>query len=120
MPCIFSNSSCAEGKQLQAQKAELVEKVSFAVEVSVEALSESVSTIRVCGHVQNFFTAIPQGQEGCSSRSRARKSTDKQEAVNTLEALIAFRRQEAEFNRHPHVTAAFGFHFGELKPSLKV
>src|SRR5262249_41609806 len=35
----------------------------------------------------------------------------KQEAVNTLEALIAFRRRESQFNRHPHVTAAFGIHF---------
>jgi hypothetical protein len=45
---------CSEGKQLQAQRAELAEKVSFAVEASVDALSECVSTIRVAGAFRIF------------------------------------------------------------------
>src|SRR5439155_4490496 len=40
---------CSEGKQLQAQRAELAGKVSFAVETSVDTLSDCVSTLRVAG-----------------------------------------------------------------------
>jgi hypothetical protein len=40
---------CSEGKQLRAQRAELAGKVSFAVETSVEVLSDCMSALRVAG-----------------------------------------------------------------------
>ncbi len=100
---------CREGKQLQAQKADLAGSVSFAMEVSMEALSESFSTIRAAGMFGIFSRRYRNAKRLFLSVARARKY-DKEQAVNTLEALIAFRRREIEFNRHPHV-AAFGFHF---------
>jgi len=45
---------CGEGRQLETQHAELAGKVSFAVETSLEVLSNSVSTLRVAGPFRIF------------------------------------------------------------------
>jgi hypothetical protein len=98
---------CSEGKQLQVQRAELAGKVSFAVETSVEVLSESVSTLRVAGAFRICSPRYHKAKRVFLSIARVGKY-DKQEAVNTLEDLIAFRRRETEFNSHPHASAVFG------------
>jgi hypothetical protein len=35
----------------------------------------------------------------------------KTEAVSAIDALIEFRKREAEFRTHPHASVLFGFHF---------
>jgi hypothetical protein len=109
---------CSEGKQLQAQKAELAGKLSFAEEFSVEALSDAVSTIRVAGLFRMFSRRYHRAKRLFRSISRTPKY-DKREAVNTLEALIGFRRSESQFNRDSHVTAAFGSHFRGIETEFE-
>jgi hypothetical protein len=101
---------CSEGRQLQAQKGELAGKVSFMAHVSIEALSDSFSTIRVAGMFRMFSRRYHKAKRLFLSIARAPRY-DRQEAADTLETLIAFRRRESEFHRHPYVSAAFGFHF---------
>jgi hypothetical protein len=101
---------CSYGKELQAQKAKLADKVSFAVELSVEGLYDTLSTIRVAGRFSFFSSRYRRAKRLFRAISRAPKY-DNQDAVNTLEALIDFRRRESEFNQHPDVTAAFGSQF---------
>jgi transcription elongation GreA/GreB family factor len=101
---------CREGRQLQARRAELAGKVSFAVELSVEILADCVSTIRVAGAFRICSPRYRKAKRVFLSVARTRKY-NKEEAIDTLEALIAFRRQEIEFNSHPHASAAFGIKF---------
>jgi hypothetical protein len=108
---------CSEGKQLRAKKNELVDKLSFAVEVSVEALSDAVSTIRAAGMFRIFSPRYRRAKSLFRSIARASKY-GKRQAVETLEALIEFRKREAEFNRHPYVTAIFGLHFRGIETDL--
>jgi hypothetical protein len=99
---------CGEGRQLQAQKAELARKVSFAVEVSVEALSECASTLRVAGTFRIFSRRYHNAKRLFLSLARMDKY-DKRQTIRTLEALITYRRKEGEFTNHPHTSAMFGF-----------
>jgi hypothetical protein len=109
---------CGEGKKLRAQKAELARRVSFTTEVSVEALSESVSTIRTAGMFRLFSRRYRNAKRQFLSIARVAKF-DKQEAVNTLETLISFRKRESEFNHHPYVRAAFGIHFRGIETEFE-
>lgn len=101
---------CSEGRQLQAQKAELADRVSFAVEASLDALSESVSALRVAGAFRIFSRRYHNAKRLFRSVART-ENYGRQHAVRTLEALIAYRRKETEFTNHPHVSALFGFQF---------
>jgi very-short-patch-repair endonuclease len=101
---------CGEGKQLQVQKAELVGEVSFAVEVSVEALSDTVSAFRAAGMFRIVSPRYYRAKRLYLSIARAPKY-DKQKAVNILERLIDFRERESSFNCNPHIAAAFGIYF---------
>jgi very-short-patch-repair endonuclease len=109
---------CGEGKKLRAQKAELARRVSFTPDVSVEALSESVSTIRAAGMFRFFSRRYRKAKRQFLSIARVAKF-DKQEAANTLEALISFRKRESEFNHHPYVRAAFGIHFRGIETEFE-
>jgi hypothetical protein len=101
---------CAEGRRLQTQKARLAEHVSFAADVPMQALAECISTLRTAG-IFGFLSSRYRGAKRLFlSIARARRF-DRPAAIETLQALVRFRRQEAEFNRHPHVQAAFGPHF---------
>jgi hypothetical protein len=99
-----------EGKHLQAQKAQLADKVSFAVEASVEALSECVSNLRVAGAFRIFSPRYRKAKRQFLSVARTDKY-NKEHAVSTLEALIDYRRKEGEFTNHSHASALFGFQF---------
>ena len=101
---------CGQGRKLQAEKTELAGRVSFASEVSVEALSESASTIRAAGIFRIFSRRYHRAKRLFLSIARAPKF-ERQEALDTLEALISFRKRESEFTHHPYVMAAFGIHF---------
>jgi hypothetical protein len=101
---------CSEGKQLQVQRVELASKISLAVETSVEVLSDCVSTLRVAGLFRICSPRYHKAKRVFLSFARTEKF-DKQEAVDTLEALIAFRRRETEFISHPHASGAFGIKF---------
>jgi hypothetical protein len=111
-------SLCSEGKRLQAQKAELDNKVSFAVEAPVEALSECVSTLRVAGAFRIFSPRYHNAKRLFLSVTRTDKY-HKQHAVSTLEALIDYRRKEAEFTNHPHVSALFGVQFRGIETQFE-
>jgi very-short-patch-repair endonuclease len=110
---------CAEGRRLQAQKAKLANRVSFAAEVPIEALAECVATLRAAGRFSFLSSQYRAARRLFLSVARAARF-DRPAAIETLEALIRFRGQEAEFNRRPHVRAAFGLHFRgadtELEP----
>ena len=77
---------CREGRQLQARKTELAEKVSFAVPISLEDLLESISTIRSAGTLRIFSRRYYRARKLFLSIARSSKFL-KVEAVGTLEAL---------------------------------
>jgi very-short-patch-repair endonuclease len=110
---------CREGKQLQAQKTDLDSQVSFAVPISIEALSESLSTIRAAGALRFLSRRYYKAKRMFLSIARSSKF-DKQKAVNTLEALIAFRRREADFSRHRHVASTFGARFRGIETEFEI
>ncbi len=101
---------CANGRKLQEQKSALADRVSFAVEATIEALGGCVSALRAAGALRMFSLRYHRAKRRFLSISRL-PGYDRRTAVDTLDALIGFRGQEAAFNAHPHVAAAFGFHF---------
>jgi very-short-patch-repair endonuclease len=101
---------CREGRQLQADKAELADKVSFDVDASIDVLSESIATLRAAGSFRIFSRQYRNAKRLFLSVARNERF-EKHRAVSTLESLIAFRRREAEFKGHPDASALFGLHF---------
>jgi very-short-patch-repair endonuclease len=101
---------CAEGRRLKNQKSALADQVSFAIDVPLEELSECISAIRAAGTFSFFSSRYRNAKRLFLSIARAPKF-DRPAAIEALEALICFRRQEAEFNRHSYVQAAFGVYF---------
>jgi very-short-patch-repair endonuclease len=101
---------CTEGRQLLDKRTELADKVSFAVEFSIDGLVDCVSVLRVGGIFRFCSPRYHRAKRTFLSLARAEKY-DRRGAVDTLEALIAFRRRETEFSRHHHVVAAFGVQF---------
>jgi len=104
---------CVEGRQLFDKKTELVERVSFAVESSVDGLVDCVSVLRVGGIFRFCSPRYHRAKRTFLSISRT-ETYDRRSAVDTLEALIAFRRRETEFSRQPHVSTIFGVEFRGL------
>jgi very-short-patch-repair endonuclease len=108
-----------EGRRLLEEKESLSEHVSFAVDVSVERLSTSLTTLKTSGTFSVFSGSFRDAKRLYRSVSTV-STFKKQDAISVLETLVSWKSQELEFNRNPQTAALFGIHFRGIATDFTV
>jgi very-short-patch-repair endonuclease len=100
----------SEGRNLQAEKAELSSLVSLNVRVSHDALMEAIVVLRGGG----LFSFLSTNYRNAKRLARSLLSADRfdeQEALYHLKRLAEYRRREQFFQQDPQAATLFGIHF---------
>ena len=109
---------CQEGKALQAQREKLAESVSIATDTPVEALADCVSVLRGAGFFRFFSARHREAKRLFRSMSRIRKYR-RRNAIQTLEALVVFRRGRSEFELRFQPLTALDPYFNGLETDFE-
>ncbi len=107
----------AEGRSLQAERAELAQHVSFSIDAPVEALTNAITILRGAGYFSFFSASFRSAKRLTQSLSLAERF-DKRDALNQLEKLTAYRNRERSFLQNPQAVALFGLHFRGVDTDL--
>jgi very-short-patch-repair endonuclease len=100
----------AEGRGLQAERANLAKQVSLSVDVSIESLSNAIVALRSGGLFAIFSHGFRIARRLAMSLSQA-EHFERKEAINRLVRLLEYRRQERAFEENPQAIALFGINF---------
>lgn len=109
---------CEEGLALQNARAAQEQHFSLSVDVSVEALEGCVSTLRSAGSFSFLSGAFRNAKRLFRSISRAAQFT-KENAIKSLDELIAFRKRAADYLRQAEASSLFGLHYRGLETNFE-
>jgi len=110
----FLQRLCRDGRELQSQRDKISSEVSLTTDISIERLSECISTIRSAGFFRIFSGQYRAAKRLFRSMSRTGKYR-RRDAIRTLEALIVFRRGETEFKTFSQPLATVDPYFKGLE-----
>ncbi|MGD0421085.1 MAG: DUF4011 domain-containing protein [Xanthobacteraceae bacterium] len=104
---------CQEGLQLRKTREALSLRLFLSVEISQDALVECASTLRTAGSLGFLSPSYRKAKRLFKSICRS-KQYSASEAVQSLDALVAFRRQLDNFEKQVGGSGYFGIHFRGL------
>jgi very-short-patch-repair endonuclease len=101
---------CADGRSLQETKRNLESRVSLSLDVSLQALVQTIAALRAGGVFAFLSGEFRQAKKLARSLSLSDRF-DKRDALDRLEALASYRKAERELADNPQAVAVFGLHF---------
>ena len=104
---------CREGLSLQREREALSARVALSVEISLDAVTQCVSVLRTAGPLAFFSASYRDAKRLFKSLSRSGSYT-REEAIRSLDELIAFRRKSAEFLKQAEASGLFGMYYRGL------
>ncbi|MDX2103413.1 MAG: DUF4011 domain-containing protein [Alphaproteobacteria bacterium] len=100
----------AEGRRLQAERAELGKQMSIGINAPVEALTSAIAALRSAG-LFSVFSARFRDAKRLARSLLLFERFDKQHVLQCLEKLADYRKRERTFQLNPKAAELFGFHF---------
>ncbi|MBI3676293.1 MAG: GreA/GreB family elongation factor [Proteobacteria bacterium] len=110
---------CNEGFELRAEKARLEVNVSLAVDVPLDVLIRSASTLRSAG-MFGFISANYRRARRVARSLLLSGRYHRKHAFRLLEELINFRKREREFLQDANATVMFGQHYRGLNTEFQL
>lgn len=101
---------CAEGKALQATKAELSASINFDIDSPAQAVAEAVEALKTAGPF-GFLSSRTRRAVRLSKAILKTPSSDRSATIELLEALLSYRRKEIEFEQSAQAKLLLGVYF---------
>lgn len=100
----------AEGRGLQAERADLSNQVSLSIDAPAEALTSAIAALRAGGLFAVFSGEFRNAKRLARSLSLAERF-DRRDGLARLEKLAGYRSRERAFQQNPQAAVLFGLHF---------